>query len=90
MDIALELLKSLGPAGATAAVLYLWVKSERARADSEAQDRKDMTERALTAVEKSATMQEATLGTLKAQTELLERIDGNTRLDSQGSPYRGR
>jgi hypothetical protein len=79
LDIAVELLKSLGPAGATAFVLYLWVKSERSRADGEAEERKNMTERALTAVEKSATMQEATLNTMKGHTSLLERIDENTK-----------
>ena len=92
MDIAVELLKSLGPAGATAAVLYLWVRAERDRADAEANERKAMTDRAIAAVEKSAQLQEATLGTLRGHSALLEdiadKLDGDTAPPSRRS-YRG-
>ena len=59
MPSAFEILKLLGCLVLGMAIMYLWVRSLQAQLAAEKKDRMEWSTRALTAVEKSATLAEA-------------------------------
>ena len=70
MTFAVEILKLLGSVGLGMAVMYLWVRSLQAQLAAEQKDRMAWSNRALTAVEKSATLAEAMTTNQKVQREV--------------------
>ena len=90
MTIVVEILKLLGSVGLGMAVMYLWVRDLRAQLAAEQKDRMEWSTRALTAVEKSATLAEAMSTNQKVQVSVLNDVRADLVAIKQELTHLGR